>query len=229
MRCSNELCHNLLWSGKYCSRSCRSQQVARERWRKPEQREAQSKLASDLMVRLHKDPEFIEKHREGARRGGTTQSTRLWNDPEWRAKQPALSSERFKKLHRERPELYETSGYGKKSWHETEKSTGPVFCGSTWEARACEILDADPSVLRYWSQCVHVPYWDNLYRVDFIVQKDSGIVLVEVKPEFETDTEVNLAKFTSARQYCAERNWTFEVWTEEVLFSSIPCCKEYGT
>lgn len=107
-------------------------------------------------------------------------------------------------------------------------------------------LDKHPHVLEWASEEVIVPYRSPVdgrvhrYFPDFLVKRinKSGIketILIEVKPEYQTvppkvqsrKTQkylnevktwgVNEAKWKAAREYCADRGWIFEIFTEKHL------------
>ena len=108
-------------------------------------------------------------------------------------------------------------------------------------------FDTNPSVLGWASEEISIPYYDTAtkkvrrYFPDFLIKvKDkNGKVkthLIEVKPTkdlrppvggkgkkrstvlYEAQTyQMHRDKFASARNWCAERNITFGVWTEKHL------------
>jgi hypothetical protein len=50
-----------------------------------------------------------------------------------------------------------------------------------------------------------------------IIYKDGTQKLVEIKPSYYVDAEVNKAKFASAQKYCDDKGIIFEVWTEKII------------
>lgn len=110
--------------------------------------------------------------------------------------------------------------------------------------------DDTDSVLEWSSEEVIVPYRSPLdkrvhrYFVDFWVKvrNKEGLVetmLVEIKPKKQTvepvlegkkptrknlelarDWIINSAKWEAAREYCADRGWTFKVLTEDNIFGA---------
>lgn len=114
---------------------------------------------------------------------------------------------------------------------------------SMWE-KACFIwCERNPEV-KYWSsEEVVVPYkWDidkkmHRYFVDLKVTFTNGkTILIEIKPAKETEppkrpdkskryigeamTYVkNMNKWEAANEYCKDRSWEFQIWTEDTLYS----------
>lgn len=117
---------------------------------------------------------------------------------------------------------------------------------SSWELTYLRRLDTDPTVLRYSSEEVVIPYHNPIsktvrrYFVDFwverIVDGKTVVQLIEIKPLKETIPPVpsktkrkktllheatayltNQAKWEAANKYCAKKGWTFIVLTEREL------------
>ena len=113
---------------------------------------------------------------------------------------------------------------------------------SSWELKLMGYLDAHEEVALWASEEFCIPYRspvDNRihrYFPDFWVKKTDGtIVVIEVKPAVQAEppkqpkrmtrryvNEVfeygkNQAKWKAAREYCADRGWQFEVFTEREL------------
>lgn len=122
-----------------------------------------------------------------------------------------------------------------------------IIYRSGWEKRVMKYLDDNPAVLEWKSEEIAIPYvcpTDNRrhrYFPDFIVKvkKPDGTtqtMMLEVKPLKETVepkkkkritkqyiTEVmtwgkNSAKWSAAREYCADRGWEFRLLTENEIF-----------
>lgn len=118
-----------------------------------------------------------------------------------------------------------------------------IIMRSSWETRFAHWCDHSPSVIKWVSEEIVIPYLcptDNRvhrYFVDFVikVQEKSGAVktyLIEVKPDKQTRppeapkrktqryiNEVmtwgkNEAKWKAAREYARDRGWEFKVLTE---------------
>ena len=117
---------------------------------------------------------------------------------------------------------------------------------SSWECRFMDKFDREPWVISWSSEEIIVPYispvdgkWHR-YFPDFVIKvKDTKGQLqtwmIEVKPKKQTQppaqparktkkfiTEVmtwgvNQAKWKSAEEYCADRKWRFQIFTEDQL------------
>lgn len=117
-----------------------------------------------------------------------------------------------------------------------------VFYRSLWERQTFRWLDDNPQVLEWSSEEVVIPYVCKTdgkvhrYFVDIKVKFANGkVYLIEIKPECQTRepkvqsrktkrylNEVlayakNISKWEAAEEFCKDRNWTFEVWTENTL------------
>ena len=118
---------------------------------------------------------------------------------------------------------------------------------SSWELKVLRYCDNSPEVLKFSSEEHIVPYRSPVdgkyhrYFVDFYIERKTSNgsiekLLVEVKPAKQTQpptkktkkntkafiTEVttwgiNSAKWKAANEYCADRGWKFEIWTEKEL------------
>ena len=121
-----------------------------------------------------------------------------------------------------------------------------IIYRSSWELKLMAHLDEHPHVLEWSSEEFFIPYkspvdgrWHR-YFPDFHVKKinKNGIietVIIEVKPAAQTKppavqqkvtkryiTEVmtygvNQAKWKAATEYCADRKWSFHIFTEKEL------------
>lgn len=120
-----------------------------------------------------------------------------------------------------------------------------VIYRSLWELSVMKWLDRNPKVKRWSSETVIVPYLCPLdksprktrkYYTDFKIEYcDGRVYVVEVKPKNQTKmpkrpqrqtrkyiNEVkrfskNAAKWKAAKKYCRDRNYIFEIWTEETF------------
>ena len=113
---------------------------------------------------------------------------------------------------------------------------------SLWERQVFKWCDENANVVKWSSEETVVPYrckTDNKlhrYFVDLKIQFKTGqTYLIEIKPKKQTQepkvrtrktkayiTEVltyvkNQSKWAAANEYCADRGWIFEVWTEDVI------------
>jgi TnsA endonuclease N terminal len=117
---------------------------------------------------------------------------------------------------------------------------------SSWECRFMDKFDRESWVVKWSSEEIIVPYlspvdgkWHR-YFPDFVIQvkDDKGNLstwMIEVKPKSQTKppvqpsrktkkfiTEVmtwgvNQAKWKAAEEYCADRKWKFQIFTEDQL------------
>ena len=119
--------------------------------------------------------------------------------------------------------------------------TGVVY-RSGWERSVMLHFDNSSDVVSWSSEEVVVPYIYDVdktkhrYFVDFLVTYKNGTtLLIEVKPNKETTppkkvntrnkkymTEAltyvrNMNKWEAAIEYCKDRGWKFEIWTEVEL------------
>lgn len=115
---------------------------------------------------------------------------------------------------------------------------------SLWERQAFRWLDEHPKVIKWSSEEVIVPYKCKTdgkmhrYYTDLkIKMADGKTYLIEIKPEAQTKepkvrsrktkkyiNEVltyvkNQSKWEAAQEYCENRGWIFQVWTESTLKS----------
>lgn len=121
-----------------------------------------------------------------------------------------------------------------------------IIYRSSWERRVMKSLDENINVLEWSSEEIAIPYISPVdrryhrYFPDFVtrVKKPDGSIeniMIEVKPKAQTKepkvqskktrryiTEVmtygvNQAKWASAREYCENRGWKFQLITEVEL------------
>lgn len=113
---------------------------------------------------------------------------------------------------------------------------------SLWERQVFKWIDENPDVMKWSSEETIVPYrcaTDNKYHryfMDLKVRfKNGQTYLIEIKPKKQTEqpkrksritkayvNEVmtyakNQSKWKAAEEYCKDRGWIFEVWTETTL------------
>jgi len=121
-----------------------------------------------------------------------------------------------------------------------------IIYRSSWEARVMSHLDKEPYIISWSSEELIIPYVSPIdgrhhrYFPDFLIKyktKDDLLktMLVEVKPFKQTNEPerkkkitkqyiqevttwgVNQAKWHAAREFCLDRNWEFQIWTEREL------------
>jgi hypothetical protein len=117
-----------------------------------------------------------------------------------------------------------------------------IVCRSLWERNVCKFCDEHPSILKWSSEEIAIPYESPLdkkmhnYFPDFLIQfkSNSGVEtwMVEVKPKKQTMLKesaskkekitwiINNAKWNAAKNYCAKNNITFKIITEKDLFNN---------
>lgn len=116
-----------------------------------------------------------------------------------------------------------------------------VIFRSLWERQVFRWCDENPSVLRWSSEEIIVPYRcktdrkRHRYFPDVYIKTKNKEYLIEIKPKKETVpprersrktkrylNEVmtyikNTSKWEAAEEYCADRGIIFQIWTEETL------------
>lgn len=119
---------------------------------------------------------------------------------------------------------------------------------SSWELRFMSHLDKNSGVIRWASEEFCIPYFDpttrkvRRYFPDFIVTvKDKNgeirTTVFEIKPKAQTAPPnaakiksrnrliketatwgVNQAKWKAAQEFCADKNWKFQILTEDEIY-----------
>ena len=96
---------------------------------------------------------------------------------------------------------------------------GLIKYRSNWEKMFIENLDKDNSVLTFIFEPVVIEYFYDQkrnYIPDLlIIYNDNIKKLVEVKPSYFLDADINKCKFAAAEEYCKDKGMIFEVWTEK--------------
>ena len=118
-----------------------------------------------------------------------------------------------------RPELSSGHHHFKTGYFVSAKAGKSLFHGSSYELRAFEMLEADPSVVVYDRGHFALPYMDNgkqhRYLPDiFVTYQDGHQAVIEIKPEYYVEDATNSAKAAVARPYCAVHNFEYIIWTE---------------
>jgi len=118
-----------------------------------------------------------------------------------------------------------------------------IIYRSSWELNCMAYFDKNPDIVWWGSEEFAIPYRSPIdgkvhrYFPDFIVKtKNNEIVVFEVKPASQSKPPekktkitkkyinevatwgVNQAKWKAAVEFCADKNWRFQVLTEEHLF-----------
>jgi len=116
-----------------------------------------------------------------------------------------------------------------------------IVMRSSWETKFALWCDNNPAIIRWSSEETVIPYISPIdmkghrYFVDFKITTSKGkTFLIEVKPKAQcfpptskrktkaflreaSTFLVNQAKWSAAKQYCADRNWEFKIITEDDL------------
>ena len=117
-----------------------------------------------------------------------------------------------------------------------------IVCRSLWERNVCKFCDDHPSILKWSSEEIAIPYISPIdqkmhnYFPDFLVQfenKDGKHTwMLEIKPKKQTYLKenaskkermiwlVNKAKWDAAKFYCDKNGMQFKVITETELFNN---------
>jgi hypothetical protein len=100
-----------------------------------------------------------------------------------------------------------------------QKANKEVFARSSWEKDYIEKIDEDQNIISAIFEPFVLPYYydqgRNYIPDILIIYKDGTKKLVEIKPSYFLDAEINKCKFAAAQKYCKEKGMIFEVWTEK--------------
>lgn len=104
----------------------------------------------------------------------------------------------------------------------SQKNQKDIKYDSSMELGAYLILEQLSKVKSY-DRCkfsIDYTFKDGLHRyipdIDVIYTDDTREIL-EIKPEYLLEDEINIAKFNTAKEYCNKNNLLFSVWTENTL------------
>jgi len=115
-----------------------------------------------------------------------------------------------------------------------------VIYRSLWEKHVFGWCDSNPKVKRWSSEELIIPYYYDVdkryhrYFPDIFIEMADKTILVEIKPEKETAPPKNpnkskryisesltyvknMNKWEAANEYCKDRGWEFQIWTEKTL------------
>lgn len=105
----------------------------------------------------------------------------------------------------------------------SKKSNTWFFADSLWEAVRMEQIENDNNVCE-WKRCdERIPYKDkdgknHYYIPDLkIIYNDGKIIVEEIKPLSMINSEINLLKFQSAKEYFKNKNIEFIIVTEKEI------------
>lgn len=118
-----------------------------------------------------------------------------------------------------------------------------IIYRSSWELNCMAYFDKNPDIVWWASEELIIPYRSPIdnrlhrYFPDFVVKTVNGDVIVfEVKPAHQAKPPqkksritkqyinevktwgINQAKWQAAEEYCKDRQWKFQILTEEQLF-----------
>jgi restriction endonuclease len=131
-----------------------------------------------------------------------------------------------------------------------EKYVGKEYpcCRSSWETHFCKWCDNNPSIIKWSSEAIQIPYYDPVrrknrrYYPDFSMSvkgSDGKVInyIVEIKPYKETiqpskggnkkdktimyefyTFQTNMAKWKAAIDFCRKHGIVFKLLTEKDLF-----------
>jgi len=118
---------------------------------------------------------------------------------------------------------------------------GKVVYRSMWEKHCFKWCDISAEVLEWSSEEIIVPYYYDIdkkyhrYFPDLKIKMSNGkVYLIEIKPDKETRPPEgkrktkqyigegltyikNINKWEAAKSYAKDRNWEFQIWTENTL------------
>jgi len=115
-----------------------------------------------------------------------------------------------------------------------------VVYRSMWEKYVFIWCDTNPKVKKWSSEEIVIPYYYAVdkkyhrYYPDIFIQTEEKSILVEIKPDKETKPPAgqkrtkryisegmtyikNMNKWEAAEDYCKDRKWEFQIWTEDTL------------
>jgi len=115
-----------------------------------------------------------------------------------------------------------------------------VVYRSMWEKYVFIWCDTNPKVKKWSSEEIVIPYYYDVdkkyhrYFPDIFIQTEEKSILIEIKPDKETKLPTgtrrtkkyinegltyikNMNKWEAANEYCKDRNWEFQIWTEDTL------------
>ena len=115
-----------------------------------------------------------------------------------------------------------------------------IIYRSLWEKVVFQWCDKNPKVKQWSSEEIIIPYYYEVdkkyhrYFVDMKIVTEDKILLVEIKPEKETQPPIgekrtkkyiaeglsyikNMNKWKAANEYAKDRGWEFQIWTEKTL------------
>lgn len=117
-----------------------------------------------------------------------------------------------------------------------------ITCRSLWERNVCKFCDDHPSIMKWSFEEIAIPYISPIdnkmknyypdFLIEFIVNGNKKVWLIEVKPKKQTMLKenasknekytwaVNNAKWDAAKRFCEKNNIEFKLLTERELFTN---------
>ena len=114
----------------------------------------------------------------------------------------------------------------------------PIIYRSSYVKVFVQWLERTPSVLRWGSECIKIDYinandgkWHHYYP-DYVVEREDGTYLIEVKPynqtippssrvpknSYQWTTYItNVSKWKYAKEFCERNNMKFKIITENTI------------
>ena len=194
----------------------------KNRYRDPKERKRQSDISKKSLSR----PEVRKKISDKAKlRGATPEGKAIksnsmrkrFSNPLERIKASMKAIQahldgKFDNVHK---------GIGKKCMIYSPWENKDIYLDSTWELEFFNICTNKLASLLI-RESVKIKYYDNLrklhsYSPDFLLNDH---YLIEIKPNYLLDDEVNIAKFNAADIYCRENGLEYVVLTEDYLFNN---------
>jgi hypothetical protein len=149
----------------------------------------------------------------------------------WRVKHksfalPKLPSYRVEKIY-DWDEKHRKNSRKKLKWKEgffdSIKMGKQIHYRSSWERDVMICFEKCVDVIEYYGDnhlCIeyYIHGVKKRYWPDFTVKmKNNETYIIEIKPENQTDWEINKAKWTYALAFCQKKQYNFQVWTQKYI------------
>lgn len=111
----------------------------------------------------------------------------------------------------------------KEGFFHSDKMNKDIHYRSSWERDVMICFEKCQDIIEYYGDnYLSIPYElggvSKNYWPDFFVKFSNGnYYVIEIKPKDQTQQILNLAKWKFAIQYCSQRGWNFQVWTEKFI------------
>ena len=108
-----------------------------------------------------------------------------------------------------------------RTYHKSPKNEKEVACASSYELKACYLLDENPLVLSYDTQVMFQKSNGRSGFIDFIVNLKCGQKLcIEIKPYKRLGEEQIKEQIAATKEFATKNEFYFEIWTENELGGS---------